>query len=80
MSEETREFSLINYEKSLKIAQKMNLYASHATAFSTVVNGFGSIFGNNLIDQKKLLSGGMKIGLTAIQGISGTKRAANFIN
>ena len=65
MSELTRDFSLINYEKSLKIAQKLNLDVRHANLVSDAVSGFGSLFGSNVpgIDQKKILTGAMSMGL-----------------
>ena len=34
----TKDFALINYEKSLKIAKNLNLYASHANMFTNVLD------------------------------------------
>mmetsp|Transcript_11248 Transcript_11248/g.15168 ORF Transcript_11248/g.15168 Transcript_11248/m.15168 type:complete len:126 (+) Transcript_11248:260-637(+) len=45
VSMQTKDFALINYEKSLTIAKKLNLHASHADLFTRVVDSVASPFG-----------------------------------
>lgn len=45
ISEQTKDFALINYEKSLTIAKKLNLHASHATLFTHFLDSITSPFG-----------------------------------
>jgi len=42
---QTKDFALINYEKSLAIAKKLNLHASHASLFTNVLNTVTSPLG-----------------------------------
>jgi 2-polyprenyl-6-methoxyphenol hydroxylase-like FAD-dependent oxidoreductase len=45
----TKDFALLNYQKSLDIAKRLGLYQSHASLFTNLVSSYapdtGSIFG-----------------------------------
>ena len=63
----TKDFALINWEKSLKIARMLGLNASHASMFTSAVE--------NLVpkgQQQQLLNMGINFGLTLAQGFSQT--------
>lgn len=38
VSTQTKDFAMINYEKSISLAKKLNLYASHATLFTRALD------------------------------------------
>ena len=62
---------MINYEKSLAIAKKLNLDANHATLFTNLFSTVTTpLLNTNL--QKNLLQGAMKTGLGVLQGVKGT--------
>ena len=59
----TKEFSIINYQKSLEIAKKLRLDASHADLFTSLVGVVGNATG---VNQKALLHSGMGLGLNIL--------------
>ena len=78
---QTKDFALINYEKSLAIAKKLNLHASHASLFTNVLNTVTSPLGMSGSDtSKSVLRTGMSTGLQLLQSVTKTDKAANFIN
>ena len=81
VSMQTKDFALINYQKSLEIAKKLNLHASHADLFTRMLDSVSTPFGlSGSQTQKNVLSTSMKTGLSVLQSVTSTDRAAQFIN
>ena len=71
---------MINYEKSLKIAKKLNLNASHASLFTNVFDSLTTPLGlSGSQTSKNMFNASLKTGLNVLQSVTGTSRAADFI-
>lgn len=71
---------MINYEKSLTIAKKLNLHASHASLFTNVLDTMTAPLGlTGSPTQKSLLNSSMKTGLSLLSKVTDTSKAANFL-
>ena len=80
VSQQTKDFALINYEKSLGIAKKLNLDASHADLFTRALDTLSSPLGlSGSHQQKQALRASMRAGLTVMQSLSSTEKLAKFI-
>lgn len=78
---QTKDFAMINYEKSLTIAKKLNLHASHASLFTNVLDTMTAPLGlTGSPTQKSLLSTSMKTGLSLLSKVTDTSKAAHFLN
>ena len=71
---ETAEFSMINYEKSIQLAKKLNLDANLAQGFASVMS---KVAPGPL--QKPLLSLGLGFGLNALQAVASTENLKRYI-
>jgi hypothetical protein len=58
----TKDLALVNYQKSLKIAQKLKLDKQHAELFTSAVDSMGKFL--PFLNQKALLKTGLDIGLS----------------
>ena len=72
----TRDSAITNYNKSLKIAQKLGLNASHASLVTSLVH---NVVPRSVIDSKSLLQGVMSFGLQATSSIFSTVAAAKYL-
>lgn len=81
MSQMTKDFALVNYEKSLAIAKKLNLYASHASLLTNVLDSVSTPFGlSGSALQKNFLSSTMSTGLKVLNRVTNTRKCADFLN
>ena len=80
VSKQTKDFALINYEKSLTIAKKLNLHASHASLFTNVLDQITTPLGlSGSATQKSILQSSMKTGLSILQMTASTDRLGRFL-
>ena len=67
VSLQTKDFALVNYQKSLTIAKKLNLYASHASLLANVLDSISTPFGlSGSQTEKNMLNATMKTGLRVL--------------